>query len=204
MTLILTRLFAPSVARNRDPILEVLRQHVPAKGLVLEIASGTGEHAVHFAQHLGPDLIFQPTDPDAEARASIDAWVDEVKLPNVRPAIAFDVSGASWPLDHADVVLCINMIHISPWEATVGLVSGSGRIVPRSGKLILYGPYRRDGRHTAPSNEAFDLDLRARNESWGIRDLEAVVELAKAHGFKAPVIKAMPANNLTLIFERDG
>ena len=198
------RRFAPSAARNRDPILQVLRRRLPRAGLVLEIASGTGEHALHFAQHLGPDLIFQPSDPSDEARASIDAWVREANLPNLRPALALDVSADAWPVAAANAVLCINMIHIAPWQAAIGLISGASRILPPSGLLILYGPYRRYGAHTAPSNAAFDLDLRARNPAWGVRDLEDVTAVAAQHEFSAPAIEPMPANNLTLIFQREG
>ena len=195
------RRFAPSAARNRDPILDVLRRHLPGSGLALEIASGTGEHAVHFAQHLGSDLIFQPSDTNAESRASIDAWVLEANLPNLRNALELDVLADTWPVESASAVVCINMIHIAPWEATIGLIEGAARILLPFGLLILYGPYRRNGAHTAPSNEAFDLDLRARNPLWGVRDLETVAALAASHGFSAPIIEQMPANNLMLIFK---
>ncbi|TAJ83485.1 DUF938 domain-containing protein [Reyranella sp.] len=192
---------APSAQRNRQPILDVLKHHLPAAGLVLEIASGTGEHVVHFAA-TAPYLTFQPSDPDDGARASIDGWVETLRLPNVRPAVALDVTSSIWPVDHASAILCSNMIHIAPWEATVGLMAGAGRILPTGGLLFLYGPYRRGGRHTAPSNEAFDLDLRRRNPAWGVRDLEAVADLAAAQGFDPPVTTEMPANNLTLAFKR--
>ena len=192
---------APAAARNRQPILDVLRPRLPARGLVLEIASGSGEHIVHFAEAL-PDLVFQPSDPSAEARASIDDWVQTLALGNVRPALALDAAGDVWPLERADAVLCCNMIHIAPWEAAVGLIAGAGRILPKDGMLYLYGPYRRGGRHTAPSNEAFDLDLRRRNPAWGVRDLEAVASLAEAQGFGMPEIIDMPANNLSLVFKR--
>ncbi len=195
----MSRRFAPSAARNRDPILEVLRKHLPSHGLVLEIASGTGEHAVHLAQHLGPDLVFQPSDPSEDAISSIDAWVKSAELPNLRAPVKFDVTDGAWPVEKADAVLCINMIHIAPWDAAIGLISGSSSILPPGGLLILYGPYKRGGAHTAPSNEAFDLDLRSRNPLWGVRDLEAVVALAAKHGFSTPIIEAMPANNLTVI-----
>ncbi len=195
------RLQAPAAARNRQPILDVLAPRLPAQGLVLEIASGSGEHIVHFAEAL-PDLVFQPSDPSPEARASIDDWVQTLALDNVRPALALDAAGDVWPLERADSVLCCNMIHIAPWEAALGLVAGAGRIVPKGGTLYLYGPYRRGGRHTAPSNEAFDLDLRRRNPAWGVRDLEAVTALAQAQGFGLPEIIDMPANNLSLVFKR--
>lgn len=194
---------APATARNRDPIWAVLQRHLPARGVVLEVASGSGEHAVHFAQASGPDIVFQPSDPDPRARASIDAWAATSGLPNIRPAIALNASADTWPIASADAVLCINMIHIAPWEAAAGLVRGAGRILPVGGLLYLYGPYRRAGRHTAPSNEAFDRDfLRARNPAWGVRDLEAVAGLAEEAGFAPPVIEQMPANNLSILFRR--
>ena len=192
---------APAAARNRQPILDVLTPHLPTQGLVLEIASGSGEHIVYFAEAL-PDLVFQPSDPSPEARASIDDWVQALALGNVCPALALDAAGDVWPLERADTVICCNMIHIAPWEAAVGLIAGAGRILPKGGTLYLYGPYRRSGRHTAPSNEAFDLDLRRRNPAWGVRDLEAVTALAQAQGFGAPEIIDMPANNLSLVFKR--
>ncbi len=148
------RRYAPAAARNRDAILGVLRHHLPRSGLVLEVASGTGEHVLHFATASGPDFIFQPSDPDLNARASIDAWAAALASSNIRPAIALDVTSEGWPVAHADVVLCINMIHIAPWVATVGLMRGAAAVLPSGGMLSLYGPFRRDGRHTAPSNEA--------------------------------------------------
>lgn len=192
---------APAAARNRQPILDVLQPRLPAKGLVLEIASGTGEHVVHYAA-ARPELTFQPSDPDEGARASIDDWVRTLGLDNVRPALEIDVTRAAWPVERADAVLCCNMIHIAPWEAAVGLIAGAGRLVPPGGLFFLYGPYRQGGRPTAPSNEAFDADLKRRNPAWGVRDLEAVIELAGAQGFSAPDIVEMPANNLSLLFNR--
>lgn len=196
------RRYAPAAARNRDPILDVLRRFLPQRGIVLEIASGSGEHAVHFAQALGPDLVFQPSDPTAEARASIDAWVAEAGLTNIRPAMALDAAAVAWPIDKADAVICINMIHIAPWAATTGLILGAARVLPIGGLLYLYGPYRRGGQHTAPSNERFDADLRERNPQWGIRNFEDVVALAQNAGFGEPSVLDMPANNLSLIFRR--
>ncbi len=172
------RQFAPSAARNRDPIWAVLRPELPASGLVLEVASGSGEHTVHFARLAGPQIVFQPSDPDAPARASIDAWAATSGLSNILPALALDAAADAWPIARADVVVCINMIHIAPWASTVGLVRGAARVLPPGGLLFLYGPYRRGGRHTAPSNAAFDADLRRRNPAWGVRDLEAVADLA--------------------------
>jgi hypothetical protein len=192
---------APAVARNRQPILDVLQQHLPKQGLVLEIASGTGEHTAHFAASL-PDLTFQPSDPDDDARASIDDWARTLGLANVRPALVLDASAATWPIERADAIACINMIHISPWAATIGLMAGAARLLPAEGLLYLYGPFHRDGKPTAPSNHAFDLDLRRRNPAWGIRHIEDVIALAATHGFAAPAIVEMPANNLSLIFRR--
>ena len=192
---------APAAARNRQPILDVLQPRLPARGLVLEIASGTGEHVVHYAA-ARPGLVFQPSDPDAGARASIDDWAQSLTLGNVRPALALDAAADLWPLERANAVLCCNMIHIAPWEAAVGLIAGASRILQKDGTLYLYGPYRRGGRHTAPSNEAFDLDLRRRNPAWGVRDLETVASLAEAQGFGLPEIIDMPANNLSLVFKR--
>ena len=192
---------APAAARNRQPILDVLQPRLPARGLVLEIASGTGEHVVHYAA-ARPGLVFQPSDPDAGARASIDDWVRTLGLDNVRPALEIDVTKSTWPVERADAVLCCNMIHIAPWEAAVGLVTGAASLLPSGGPLFLYGPYRRGGRHTSPSNEAFDSELKRRNSAWGVRNLEDVIELAESRGFSAPEIVEMPANNLSLLFKR--
>lgn len=198
-----TRQYAPAAARNRAPIWSVLQRYLPQEGLVLEVASGSGEHAVHFAQRACPGLVFQPSDPDPQARASIDAWAAASGIANIRPALALDATSTTWPIAHADVVLCFNMIHIAPWEAAVGLVRGAGRVLAAGGLLFLYGPFKREGRHTAPSNETFDRDfLKARNPAWGVRDLEAVTALAAKAGFAAPVIEEMPANNLSVIFRR--
>jgi len=197
------RRYAPSVARNKDAIAGVLARYLPSSGLVLEIASGSGEHAVHFASTF-PALVFQPTDPSEEARASIAAWRQEAALPNMRAPLALDVTAAPWPINYADAVTCINMIHIAPWEATLGLVAGAARIIPPGGLLFLYGPYKRAGQHTAPSKAGFDASLRERDARWGVRDLETVAAEATAMGFAAPMIEAMPANNLSLIFRRLG
>ena len=191
---------APSVERNRDPILAVLRRLLPGPATVLEIASGSGGHALHFATAL-PQVIFQPTDPAPDARASIDAWADQAGLPNLRPALALDAA-AAWPDLTADLVLCINMIHIAPWAAAQGLMRGAARVLKQGGVLMLYGPYLRGGAHTAPSNAAFDASLRARNPDWGVRALEDVAAEAAASGFGMPDIVDMPANNLSLVFRR--
>jgi SAM-dependent methyltransferase len=195
------RRHAPATARNRDPILDVLRRHLPETGLLLEVSAGTGEHAVHFAAAF-PGLTWQPTDPDPGARASIAAWAREAKLNNLRPPLALDAASDTWPLARADAVLCINMIHIAPWAAGLGLLRGAARVLPPGGPLLLYGPYRQGGAHTAPSNEAFDAGLRAQDPDWGVRDLETVAAEAAAVGFGAPEVEAMPANNLMLIFRR--
>ena len=195
------RRFAPAVARNKATITEALARHLPASGLILEIASGSGEHALHFATHF-PALSFQPTDPDAAALASIVAWQAEVPLPNLLLPLMLDVMAEAWPVQKADAVLCINMIHIAPWEATAALMRGAARVLPRDGILFLYGPFKQGGTHTAPSNAEFDSSLRAQDARWGVRDLEAVAEIASAAGFAAPVVEAMPANNLSVIFRR--
>jgi cyclopropane fatty-acyl-phospholipid synthase-like methyltransferase len=197
------RLHAPATARNRDPILDALRPVLPASGRVLEIASGSGEHVVHFAAAL-PEATFVPSDPNAEARASIAAWVAETGVGNVVAPMALDAACPPWPIDHADAIVCINMIHISPWAATEGLFAGASAILSAGAPLCLYGPYRRDGRHTAPSNETFDAWLRGQNPEWGVRDLERVAELASDAGFGQPEIVEMPANNLVVIFRRRG
>lgn len=193
------RQFAPATARNREPILEVLRRVLPTQGVVLEVASGTGEHTAFFAPHF-PDLTWQPSDPDPAARASIAAW--SAGLPNVRPPLDLDAAAADWPLARAAAVLCINMIHISPWIAALGLLAGAARLLPAGGALYLYGPYKRAGRHTAPSNAAFDDSLRARDPAWGVRDLDNVADAARETGFGPPETTAMPANNLSVVFRR--
>ncbi len=187
---------APSALRNRDPILAQLRVLLPGQGRVVEVASGTGEHVAHFAAHL-PGLMFQPTNRDDAGRASIDAWA--AGLTNVRKAIPLDATG-DWPREIYNAVLCINMIHIAPWEATLGLVRNAAHVLEPGGMLVLYGPFRRAGRHTASSNAAFDADLRGRDAAWGVRDLEDVAEVAARHGFGAPDVVALPANNLLVSF----
>jgi hypothetical protein len=195
------RRFAPAVARNKDPITKVLAQYLPSSGVILEIASGSGEHALHFAAAF-PTLTFQPSDPDASSRASIAAWQEEARLPNLLPPQALDVMAETWPVAQADAVLCINMIHIAPWNATEALMRGAAGLLSAQGLMFLYGPFKRGGRHTAPSNAEFDANLRAQDARWGVRDLEAVAALASAVGFASPIIEPMPANNLSLIFCR--
>ena len=192
-------LTAPAAERNKGPILTVLKHVLPESGWVLEIASGTGQHVVHFAQGM-PHLTWQPSDPDPELRASIRAWIAQTSLSNVRAPLDLDVQNQPWPVEMADAVVCINMIHIAPWTATTALMAGASRLLSDSGGLVLYGPYRRDGRHTAPSNEAFDRQLRSSNPDWGVRDLEAVTEAAALHGLALQDVIAMPANNLCIVF----
>ncbi len=195
------RFYRPHVARNREPILAVLRRVLPREGLVLEIASGSGEHAAYFAKEM-PALRWQPTDPDAAAHASIAAHRAADGVPNLLPPLRLDVTAEAWPVERADAVLCINMIHISPWQATEGLLAGTARVLRKDGVLYLYGPYKIDGRHTAPSNHDFDVSLRAQNPQWGIRDLAEVTELAESHNLALAETVAMPANNFSVIFRR--
>lgn len=194
------RRYAPATARNRMAILEVLRGVLPPQGTVLEVASGTGEHAAFLAPAF-PRLTWQPSDPDAAARASITAWTSG--LPNVRPPLDLDAAATDWPISRADAILCVNMIHIAPWAATLGLLAGAARLLPPGGPLYLYGPYKQGGRHAAPSNAAFDDSLRASDPSWGVRDLDDVTEAAGRTGFGRPEVIAMPANNLSVVFRRD-
>lgn len=195
------RRHAPATERNREPILAILRDALPASGTVLEVASGTGEHAIHFARAL-PDLVFQPSDPDLDALASIRAWAEAAKLPNIRPPLLLDAAAPDWPIAAADAMLCINMVHISPWEATVGLMRGAARLLGKDAPLYLYGPYRRAGVRTEPSNEAFDASLKARDPRWGLRDLDAVIALAGEHDLTPDRIVEMPANNISLLLRR--
>lgn len=192
---------APAAGRNREPILGVLRDLLPGPSHVLEIASGTGEHAVWFSRAL-PRLTWQPTDRDEEALSSIAAWRDMAALPNLLPPLRLDATANTWPIARADAVVAINMIHIAPWAATMGLIAGAGRVLTQGGLLLLYGPFREAGVHTADSNAAFDADLRARDPSWGIRDLDEVTALANQHGLAAPERIPMPSNNLSVVFRR--
>lgn len=193
------RRHAPATLRNRAAIATMLGELLPASGRVLEVASGSGEHCAYFAEHF-PRLEWHPSDPDPDALASISAWC--TGLANVRPPVALDAAAASWPIGHADAILCINMVHISPWEATLGLMAGAGRLLPPGGPLILYGPYREAGVPTAPSNEDFDQSLRARDSEWGLRLLDEVVAAAEAQGLVFERRVAMPANNLIVAFRR--
>ena len=190
---------APATDRNAGPLLAALRSILPDEGDVLEIASGTGQHAAFFAPQF-PEIRWQPTDQDPEALLSIAAWAKDASAPNLAPPLTLDVTTATWPITKADGVLCVNMIHIAPWAACVGLFAGAGKILPPNGPLILYGPFLQPDVDTAPSNRDFDAALRARNPAWGIRDLAAVTQLATVHGFRHQLTLPMPANNLTVVF----
>ena len=192
---------APATLRNRDAIVAVLRDWLPATGSVLEVASGSGEHAVHFAAAF-PDLDWQPTDPDPAGLTSIAAYRVDAGLANIAPPIALDAASDVWPLDRADAIVCINMVHISPWEATTGLLAGAVRLLARGAPLILYGPYFEPDAPTAESNLAFDASLRSRNPAWGLRDTDAVKAAAVDAGLAFAERRAMPANNLMLLFRR--
>ena len=193
---------APAVARNRDAILAVLEETLPSTGLVLEIASGTGEHAVHFARAL-PDLEFATSDPSAEARTSTAAWCAHEALPNLRRPVELDVRAESWPIEEPlDALLCCNMIHIAPWPAAAGLMRGASQILSSGSALILYGPFAVEGVHTAPSNAQFDHSLRARNPAWGVRDTVDVDQIAQSQGLEFECHIPMPANNMIRVYRR--
>ncbi len=200
-----TKQVPPAGVRNTPPLLEVLTPrlgpHRLSQGLVLEIASGSGYHAAAFAKAF-PHLTWQPSDPDAGARASIAAYVADAGLANLSPPLELDVMRSPWPVARADAVVCINMIHISPWEATAALFAGAQLVLDTGGLLLTYGPYAIDGDYQAESNVAFDQSLRTRNPAWGIRDLKDITPLAARHGFDLQERIAMPANNHTLVFER--
>jgi SAM-dependent methyltransferase len=191
----------PSAERNKGPILDVLARVLPRRGLVLEVASGTGQHVLHFAKALS-DLTWQPSDPDAELRESIALRVREEQRTNVNGPIDLDVTKLPWPLQTADAVVAINLIHVAPWSATLALFEGARALLSTEHVLLLYGPYRRYGHHTSESNAQFDLDLRTHNPEWGVRDLEAVSDVAAGAGFALSETVEMPANNCTLVFKR--
>ena len=193
------RLHAPATSRNRNAIATVLAGELPPAGLVLEIASGSGEHVLHFAR-LFPAIDWQPSDPDPAARASIGAWAEEAGLPNISPPLALDAAAPAWPVQRADAVLCINMVHISPWEATLGLFAGAARLLHQGAPLILYGPFLWQEVETAPGNLAFDAQLRARDPRYGLRAVEQLDEVAASHGLTRTALHPMPANNLTLVY----
>ncbi len=196
------QLSSPATRRNRGPILEVLQRVLPARGLVLELASGTGEHAAWLAPRL-PRLEWQPSDPDPMLRDSIAAWLAEVATGNLKPPLDIDARTETWPVPAADAVVCINMLHIAPWAVCQGLMRGAGRVLPDGGVLYLYGPYMLQGRHTAPSNRGFDHMLRSENPEWGVRDLDVVTAEAAAHRLALDETVPMPSNNLSVIFRRE-
>jgi SAM-dependent methyltransferase len=193
--------FAPATQRNRDPIVSVLRVVLPQSGEVLEVASGTGEHIVHFAAYF-PHLQWQPSDFDPAGLESIQAWVDESQLPNIKSPVSLDAVNPDWPVLQADAIICINMVHISPWRATLGLFAGAKRLLGNGGLLYLYGPYKEANAETAASNEAFDASLQSANSEWGLRHVEDMVDVALVNGFELEQRIEMPANNLSLIFRK--
>jgi hypothetical protein len=188
---------APAALRNREPIADVLRDWLPAKGFALEIASGTGEHAVYFAERF-PTLGWQPSDVNPDALASIRAWREASALPNIREPLVIDAASPTWPIERADAILSINMVHISPWATALGLLDGAARLLSSGAPLILYGPWITDGIPTAPSNLAFDADLKRRDPQWGLRRVEEFAAEAQ-RGFELEATKAMPANNMMLL-----
>ena len=197
-------LYAPAVHRNREPILAVLRRFLPAAGTVIEVGSGTGEHAVWFAAHL-PGLDWQPSDPEAQARASIAVRVADAGLDNLAEPLDLDVTAPDWDaaLDGpCDAIVCINVLHITPWAVAEGLMRGACRLLNPGGILYLYGPYKRDGQHSAPSNAAFDASLRQRDPAWGVRDITDVADCAEANGLALDHVVDMPRDNFSLVFRR--
>lgn len=195
------RAHAPAAERNAGPILEVLRTVLPAEGLVLEIASGTGQHAVRFAREL-PNVRFQPSDADPGALDSIVAWSTAEPSPGLLSPLCLDVQRTPWPLSHADAIVCINMIHIAPWAATEALFQGGARVLSPGAPLVLYGPFRFGGQFLAESNAVFDASLRGRDPRWGVRDVDDVTRVASAAGFVRERIVPMPANNHSVVFRR--
>jgi cyclopropane fatty-acyl-phospholipid synthase-like methyltransferase len=198
------RRFAAAAGRNRDPILAVFRTRVAADARVLEIGSGSGEHAVHLCTAL-PGLDWQPSDPDPANRESMMAWIDHSGLSNVRPPLDIDVRAATWGVEAIapfDVVVSINMIHVAPWQCALALLEGAARLLRESGVVFLYGPFMRGGAHTAPSNAAFDERLRNENSQWGVRDLDDVVRAGSELGLHCVDVVPMPANNLSVILRR--
>ncbi len=197
------RRFSESCERNRGPIADVLGRVLPEAGLVLEIGSGTGQHAAYFAPRF-PALDWRPSDPDPELRASIAAWRDAAGAPNLLPPVDLDVTRDAWPVSEAVAVFSANMIHIAPWACCLGLMAGAGRVLSRAGMLFLYGPFLLAGRPTAPSNVRFDESLKARDPAWGIRDLADVAGAAADQGLELAETVDMPANNLMVVFRRRG
>jgi SAM-dependent methyltransferase len=198
-----TKLIWAAAERNKAPLLAVLQRVLPHSGTLLEVASGTGQHAVHFAEHL-PGWTIQPSDVDADNLASIQAWVREANLPNLRLPLQLDVCDGDWNVARLGALFNANMIHIAPWEVAVCLLSGAARHLLPGGLLIMYGPFRIGGQHTAPSNQAFDDSMRQRDVRFGVRDLEAVVTLAEQRGLALQERIEMPANNQVLVFTRTG
>jgi|SRR5579884_324248 len=192
---------APAALRNREPIAEVLREWLPDSGLVVEIASGTGEHVVHFAERF-PALEWQPSDLHVDALASIEACRESSRLNNLRAPLKIDASSTDWPVERADALLSINMVHISPWASALGLLNGASRLLPPGGPLILYGPWLKADIETAPSNLAFDADLKSRDPEWGLRSVEDFAAAAEERGLKLEQTRVMPANNLMLLLRR--
>lgn len=197
----MTKLHYPATARNREPILAILQQELPQTGMLLEIAAGSGEHAVFFAPHF-PGLQWQPTDPQAEALASIAAWRDEEGSENLLAPVELDASTAEWPVKRAEAILCVNMTHISPPAATEGLFGAAGRLLPQGAPLVIYGPFVEAEVETTASNREFDASLKSRDPSWGLRDVAWLDELAMVHGLGRTARHAMPANNLMLVYRR--
>ncbi len=197
------RQYASATQRNRQPILEVLLTVLPPQGNILEIASGTGEHGTFFAEHLNPRRWI-PSEPNPMLRASISAWQNKFPAENLHSPLDIDTRQEKWVIEDREIIIDaivnINMIHISPWNACLGLMAGANRILPSGGILYLYGPFKRDGKHTAPSNQVFDRSLKASNPEWGVRDLEEVSAVAENHGLKLTEIIAMPANNFSVIW----
>jgi cyclopropane fatty-acyl-phospholipid synthase-like methyltransferase len=200
------RMFSPSAARNVGPILAVLKQVLPTYGVVLEIGCGTGEHVVHFAEAM-PKLTWLPSDPDSDARASTLSWIKLTGLNNVLPPLDVDVCANAWGVEQAapfDAIVSLNMVHIAPWAASLGLFAGAGRLLRASGLLVLYGPFMRNGTHNAPSNATFDASLKARNPSWGLRDIADLEHVAESSGLRLRETMEMPANNMSLVFCKSG
>ena len=195
------RIYSAACERNREALLDVIRRVFPARGRVIEIAAGTGMHALHFSRHL-PNLEWVPTDPDGEARESIDAWSWEADLPNLQPARTLDTREEHWDVGEADAILCSNMIHIAPWASCIGLFRGADHILRDGGVLVTYGPYRFPGREPVPSNESFDESLRARNPEWGVRSIDDVTQVARDWGFSRQETVPMPANNHSIVWAR--
>lgn len=204
------RQFAPATQRNREPILEVLQRILPSTGTILEIASGTGEHAVFFAPRLS-GRKWLPTDINYLSLASISAWLKYEQSDNIYPPILLDVCANIWPVEveqqylgKITAIVSINMIHIAPWSACLGLIAGAERILPENGILYLYGPFKQNGQHTAPSNAAFDEMLKSQNAAWGVRDLDDVIAVTKMHNLQWRETVSMPANNLSVVFQIAG